>query len=132
MQYDESTDLLIHTGDFIAKASLKDSLSVLSFFASHNITGVRGNHDQQVIEWRGWINNVLSYRGGKEWLEDLEKKSKEELKELTKKSYDLYPNWKRIPEGWELMGDHYSIARSVICSQVYYLPLLIFLFSLVR
>ena len=81
--------------------------------ATNNITGVRGNHDQKVIEWRGWVERVLTYDGGQEWLEKIERMKKSELKaELAKlqKSKDL-PTWKRIPKSWKIMGEHYQISR---------------------
>lgn len=56
LSYDLSKDVLISTGDIIAKGPLNGSLAVLSWMASRNVTAVRGNHDQKVIEWRSWIN----------------------------------------------------------------------------
>ena len=50
------------------------SLDVLDYMTTHNVTGVRGNHDQKVIEWRGWIDWVESHEEGAEWLTELEKK----------------------------------------------------------
>lgn len=58
VQYNPETDLLVHVGDLVAKGP--DSANVMKTISTHNVTGVRGNHDQKVIEWRGWIEWVLS------------------------------------------------------------------------
>ncbi|KAL5504430.1 hypothetical protein ACEPAH_8505 [Sanghuangporus vaninii] len=124
--YNPSTDHLIHAGDIVAKGPLDGSLDVLTFVTKHNITGIRGNHDQMVIGWRAWIENVLSQAGGRYWLEKLEKKKKKEreaylkdLKKALKKGKE--EEWKRIPDDWEFMGDHYTVARSMNDEQAYYL-----------
>ena len=75
VDFNPSNDLLIHVGDIVAKGPHVGSMSVLSYMSTHNITGVRGNHDEKVIEWRGWIDWVESHEGGVEWLMNLEKKS---------------------------------------------------------
>ena len=68
LSYDESSDKFIHVGDIVAKGPHKGSLAVLTYMSSHNITGVRGNHDQKVIEWRGWLDWIHAQPGGKKWL----------------------------------------------------------------
>lgn len=107
LRYASSTDLLIHTGDIVAKGPA--SKTILAYMTSRNVTGVRGNHDQKVVEWRGWIERVLAQKGGQEWLDDMERRSKHDLKEYVKKGKGK--GWKKIPDGWEFMGDHYQIAR---------------------
>ena len=71
LSYDESSDKFIHVGDIVAKGPHKGSLAVLTYMSSHNITGVRGNHDQKVIEWRGWLDWIHAQPGGKKWLNAL-------------------------------------------------------------
>lgn len=97
---------------------------VISFLAENNITGVRGNHDQKIIQWRAWVDEVLSQPGGKEWLEQKEKdKKKLELdsneSESAKKRYK--ESWKIVPKGWKFMGPHYKIARRLTELQYGYL-----------
>ena len=105
MSYHSSQDLLLHLGDIVAKGP--DSLRVLSQFSEANVTGVRGNHEQTVIEWRAWIEWVEGHHGGKKWLRDLEHKyphgfhSKKKMPKL---------KW-AIPKGLEFTGDHYKLAR---------------------
>ena len=115
--YNPSNDLLVHVGDIVAKGPHVGSMSTLSYMYTHNITGVRGNHDEKVIEWRGWIDWVESHEGGVEWLRNLEKKSLsvEEWKEYEEEVKKKKPKekWRRIPKGWKFMKDHYKIARYV-------------------
>jgi len=100
----------MHVGDILAKGDQTGSLSVLSYMATHNITGVRGNHDQIVIEWRGWLNYILSQPLGSKWLEEMERKSKKEVKAYMKHQGS---GWRTIPKGWDIFSDHYSIARAM-------------------
>ncbi|THH08923.1 hypothetical protein EW145_g2372 [Phellinidium pouzarii] len=118
IEYAPTSDLLIHVGDIVAKGPLSGSLDVLSFMTAHNITGVRGNHDQMVIGWRTWIELVRAQPGGKAWLDKVEQKSFKELKAYTGTAGKWWP---RIPDGWELMGDHYRIARALTAEQYEYL-----------
>jgi len=130
VSYNKVKDTLIHLGDITTKGPHAGSLAVLSFMSAHNITGVRGNHDQKVIEWRAWMEwiRVLEARAGSRWLLDLEEKWEEgnldgELEndkdtevwvgtEMRQGRKD-HKWWSRIPKGWELFSDHYRIARYV-------------------
>lgn len=47
LHYNSTNDLLIHTGDIVAKGPHSNEL--LSRFAGRDVTGVRGNNDQKVI-----------------------------------------------------------------------------------
>uniref|UniRef100_A0A0W0EXW3 Calcineurin-like phosphoesterase domain-containing protein n=1 Tax=Moniliophthora roreri TaxID=221103 RepID=A0A0W0EXW3_MONRR len=132
LSYDPSTDVLVNVGDIIAKGSHAGSMAVLDFMASNNITAVRGNHDQKVIEWRVWLNWVHSISGGTRWLGSLREKwiaaqkegeddvdewvAKEMKKDRTNKKW-----WKRIPHGWKLFSDHYEIAAAMTDAQFQYL-----------
>ncbi|KAJ3506642.1 hypothetical protein NLJ89_g6761 [Agrocybe chaxingu] len=134
VDYSPSKDLLIHVGDVMVKGSHSGSMAVLHYLASHNITGVRGNHDQQIIEWRGWLNWISSLPGGRCWLENLEKKwsdSQEDDDDLdlefwmdnerTSSSKSDKKWWKLIPEGWVLFTEHYQLAREMSKAQYQYL-----------
>ncbi|GAA5870925.1 hypothetical protein JCM8547_000034 [Rhodosporidiobolus lusitaniae] len=50
-----SGDTLLHTGDILGKSPLNDSLTTVSLLRQLGAKGVRGNHDQKVIEWRRWM-----------------------------------------------------------------------------
>jgi hypothetical protein len=96
--------------------------------STNNITGVRGNHDQKVIEWRAWLEWIgeLEAGAGSQWLLDLEEKWEESnLDGELENNHDTEmwvktqmrvgrkePKWwSKIPEGWILFSDHYRIAR---------------------
>ncbi|KDE04717.1 hypothetical protein MVLG_04856 [Microbotryum lychnidis-dioicae p1A1 Lamole] len=55
--YTPTVDTLLHVGDIVSKASLESSLATVQFLRQHNVRGVRGNHDQGVIEWRNWMES---------------------------------------------------------------------------
>ncbi|KAM0753322.1 hypothetical protein T439DRAFT_195556 [Meredithblackwellia eburnea MCA 4105] len=46
---------VLHLGDLVAKSPLNDSLATVSLARRLGLQGVRGNHDQGVIEWRQWM-----------------------------------------------------------------------------
>jgi predicted phosphodiesterase len=109
LAYNPKHDYLMHVGDLIAKGP--NPSEVISSMSKTNITGVRGNHDQKVIEWRAWIEWVQSHKGGRAWLRDLENKydiGGESAIEKMKK--EKGKKWK-IPDGWMFGKEHYRIAR---------------------
>ncbi|EJD49597.1 Metallo-dependent phosphatase [Auricularia subglabra TFB-10046 SS5] len=118
ISYDPRRDALVHTGDIITKGD--DSLGVLDWLASHNILGVRGNQDQKVIEWRGWLEWVESQRGGRKWLRKMERKypdgvNGEDMKSRKKdKKFDF-------PNDWMFNGEHYVLARDMSAEHYQYL-----------
>lgn len=130
LSYDPTSDVLIHLGDFLTKGSLTGSLSVLSYMTSNNITGVRGNHDQKVIEWYSWLDWIAGFHGGQRWLDDvydrwaIAESQGVELKlwikqEKKKKRGSKW--WKKIPHGWQLFSDHYNIAKAMSKAEYEYL-----------
>lgn len=132
VDYDPSSDVLIHTGDILAKGARKNSFKVLDLLIAHKVRGVRGNHDQKVIEWRNWIDYIDTLPGGSRWLARLERRWKASGGE----EGDL-PGWveeealtsseaekrllKLIPKGWLMFSDHYEIARGLTHKQFAYL-----------
>lgn len=133
MDYDSSRDVLIHVGDVIATGSLNGSLAVLQFLSEHKVTGVRGNHDQKVVEWREWLNWIESHPGGKDWLRRLERKWREvSEKDLTvnlrawieqrrQENADDRKWWKLLPNRWIPLSDHYVIAKRMSDEESRYL-----------
>ena len=125
LNYSSTKDVFIHVGDIITKGPHKDSMSLLTYLASNNITGVRGNNDQKVVEWRGWLNWITSLPGGKCWLDRLEKNLPNDIASDKSKliqwmsyqrngaSKDDQKWWKLIPSGWLLFGDHYKVAKDM-------------------
>ncbi|KAA1467453.1 Metallo-dependent phosphatase [Dentipellis sp. KUC8613] len=143
MSYNPDKDTLFHVGDIAAKGTHAGSLSVISYLTTHNITGIRGNHDQKIIEWRGWIEWIkeLDHGKGAEWLNAVESRwqaanQDEDLDEerWIKKQKKIRKNerkwWSRVPEGWQMLSGHYKIARSISKAEYDYmrsLPLIIHL-----
>ena len=118
----------------MTKGPHEGSLAVLKYMATHNVTGVRGNHDQQVIEWRGWLDWIFSIPAGKAWLKRVERRwrmaqgKQEGFNSLSwvETERRTCPHedkkwWKRIPKGWVLFGDHYQIAKDMSEAQFRYL-----------
>ncbi|KAJ3734339.1 Metallo-dependent phosphatase-like protein [Lentinula guzmanii] len=132
VSYNPYSDALISVGDIVARGPHSGSMDVLAFMASNNITAVRGNHDQKVIEWRTWLEWIHSLPGGTDWLfqiqerwakaqehgaDDVEEWVEEQVRH--DKKYSKW--WKKIPEGWQLFGDHYRIAEEMTHEQYLYM-----------
>ncbi|KLO14357.1 Metallo-dependent phosphatase [Schizopora paradoxa] len=131
LRYSNASDLLVHTGDFLSKATLDSAQDVISFFSRDSVLGVRGNHDQKIVEWRAWMEWIRSHKGGKKWLEEMERMYEGGIgfEESSQAPLDSRPfltsprDWMRIPDDWdtEFMGEHYQIARSLTATQYEYL-----------
>ncbi|TFK75219.1 Metallo-dependent phosphatase [Pluteus cervinus] len=133
ISYNPPKDVLVHVGDVTAKSSLPKALTLLNFLSSNNITGVRGNHDQNVVEWRGWLNWIHTLPGGSDWLADETAKWAHAHDKGTKlkiwnqrrrnecKKNDCGFWWKRIPKSWRLFGDHFKIAEAMTVQDYEYL-----------
>ncbi|EPQ52838.1 Metallo-dependent phosphatase, partial [Gloeophyllum trabeum ATCC 11539] len=116
LSYNPSADTLIHVGDLVQKGPMSGSVALLDFLASKRIYGVRGNHDQPVVQWRLWFNWIEAQKGGKEWLRDIERKHRRgelnaEEKRAMKKRKGKW--WSKVPKGWKMFGVHYRIAREI-------------------
>ncbi|CAE6415333.1 unnamed protein product [Rhizoctonia solani] len=123
LNFDANHDMLIHTGDVIPKGP--QSRKVIQELVQVNALGVRGNQDQKVVEWRGWIEWVLSQDGGKSWLKKMEKRV-EALKKPTKEDYKWFKKaasakgWS-IPDGWKFGDNIYHLARRLKPEEYQYL-----------
>ncbi|KAG8756887.1 hypothetical protein FRC12_010436 [Ceratobasidium sp. 428] len=124
VQFDAAHDTLVHVGDVIVKGP--HSRKVLQDLMALNAIGVRGNQDQRVVEWRGWIQWVLGHKGGKAWLLKMEKRVSSLKKKPTKADYKHFrklaasTKWK-IPEGWEFGSSVYRLARHLKSKEYQYL-----------
>ncbi|KIL67643.1 hypothetical protein M378DRAFT_177334 [Amanita muscaria Koide BX008] len=142
LSYDNTTDTLVHLGDIITKGP--HSLDVLSYLSSNGILGVRGNHDQEVLERRSWINWITSLNGGDVFLETAElewknaKESGEKLKAWNKRQRQRASKafgkgddntmdrntakwWRRVPEDWVLFNDVHHLANEMAATDYEYL-----------
>ncbi|CUA68504.1 hypothetical protein RSOLAG22IIIB_03541 [Rhizoctonia solani] len=123
LKFDANHDTLIHTGDVILKGP--HSRKVVQELIRINAWGVRGNQDQKVVEWRGWIDWVLSQDGGKQWLKKMEKRA-DALDKPTKDDYKRFKEaaaakgW-AIPKGWKFGDEIYRLARDLKAEEHQYL-----------
>ncbi|KIY71516.1 Metallo-dependent phosphatase [Cylindrobasidium torrendii FP15055 ss-10] len=126
VSYTPTSDTLVSVGDIVAKGPHKGSMAVLDWMATHNVTAVRGNHDEHVVEWYSWLQWVRSMHGGSKFIEtvctrwehaqkhghnDPEVWVEREIeRDQVNKKW-----WKRIPKGkgWIMFGDHFEIARAM-------------------
>jgi hypothetical protein len=125
--------VFIHVGDIVTKGPHEDSMALLTYLTSNNITGVRGNNDQEVVEWRGWLDWIASLPGGRTWLDRLEKMSpdidpvdKAKLRDWMEHQRNAASKvdkkwWKLIPDKWVLFSDHYKVARDMSATEFQYL-----------
>ncbi|KAG5352897.1 hypothetical protein C0989_012287 [Termitomyces sp. Mn162] len=127
VSYDPSSDVLIPVGDFLTRGPHVDSMRTLSFMASNNITAVRGNHDQKVIEWRAWIHWMKTQPEGSRWLEETsaewaaaDAKLEDWIDDKKRKNKDT-EWWSKIPKGWKPFDAHYAIAQEMSETQYAYL-----------
>jgi len=129
LSYDPKSDVLIHLGDIVTKGGHDGSMSVLSFMTTNNITSVRGNHDQKVVEWRSWLNWVWSRSGGRLWLNDMHNNwlgaQSHGMSYDDWVNYELYVEvgdwWEKVPKGWKLFGEHFNIAHDMTHAEYEYL-----------
>ncbi|TFK40392.1 Metallo-dependent phosphatase-like protein [Crucibulum laeve] len=133
ISYTPTSDVLIHVGDFITKGPHKGSMSTLQFMTTHNITGVRGNHDQKVIEWRGWLDWIQTLPGGRSWLASTYRRWKAAERRGEKLAHWVKGErrrshgqaeakwWALVPVNWVLFSDQYKIATELSQEQMRYL-----------
>jgi len=129
LTYNSDSDTLIHVGDTVTKGSHEGSLAVLAYLAKHNVTGVRGNHEQKVVEWRAWMEWIRGLEGGERWLAEVEERAGMLGKDVSQDWVEgelssTGPSWKwrkKIPKGWKMFSDHYKVARDMSQKQYAYL-----------
>lgn len=98
-----------------------------SVVSSMTLLGVRGNHDQQIIEWRSWFNWVRSFPDGPEWIENY---ADDRFRAVPKfylntspsstslrKHTDKYP----FPDNWKWASQHWRLARDMTDEHYRYL-----------
>lgn len=137
LSYDPAHDTFIHVGDLVAKGTQTGSIKVLEFMTSNNISGVRGNHDQKVIEWRAWMDWIETLPGGRSWLKELVATSsissddakatpvydidEVEVSGTSEVDASRRPWWQKIPDGWSVESDHFQVAHAMTSAQSKYL-----------
>jgi hypothetical protein len=138
LSYDPSLDLIIHVGDITAKGP--DSGRVVEYLRTNKAKGVRGNHDEKVIEWRSWMrwagkgyqsassSDSTERKGWRAFIDDLDAQfpsntqdaelSQEEQEQL---EASLAAKAKSFPKGWTWRSEHWRIARGLAKEDYQYL-----------
>lgn len=122
--YDASKDQLILAGDLVAKGP--ESLRVIDKAIALNALCVRGNHDDKVIRWRGYLNSLSPAQLA---ALDLDSKSRPEVDNI-----DLLPEYdperpeikplaqlRSIPADLVENSEHHRIAKDMTPEQYQYL-----------
>ncbi|OZJ02894.1 hypothetical protein BZG36_04925 [Bifiguratus adelaidae] len=89
MQYEPSNDQLIFTGDLVGKGP--KSVQVVQRVQELNGLTVRGNHDDKVIRWKGFLNEYTARTGSKH--------------------AGTYVDESEVPEGLKLGREHQMLAN---------------------
>lgn len=88
VSFTQERDQVVFVGDLIAKGP--ESMRVLQIAHDIKASCVRGNHDDRVIRWKGYINR---------------------LSEEGNKNFDLYVGDEELPEEFVRRSEHHSLAR---------------------
>lgn len=132
LSYDSRSDVLVHTGDIVSRGPHKGSMAALAFMVANNVTGVRGNHEQKIVEWRGWIDWIQTLPQGRQWLERIERRWNESNLDVSRAKFWVEAQkraaskedrrwWKLVPPKWIMFSDHYKIAREMESEDFNYL-----------
>jgi hypothetical protein len=142
LSFDPSHDKLIHVGDVIAKGP--EPHAVLDYLRKNQAKGVRGNHDEKVIEWRTWMrwagkgyqssdaqrrgDGSKKHTGWRAFIDDLEAQfapnaGDEELSESQQQKLQetLAAKSKSFPKHWSWRSEHWRIARDLSKENYQYL-----------
>lgn len=136
--YNGNLDVLIHVGDVVTKGVHKYSMKTLEYLSSNHIIGVRGNHEQKVIEWRAWLDWMRTCPNGDQWLLEMhsrwmkEKPQGKQLKRWLRRERrrDNSEWWHKIPRGWKLFDGHFRVAYDMTEAHYNYLrslPLVLYI-----
>ncbi|KAF9562219.1 hypothetical protein EC968_005349 [Mortierella alpina] len=140
VQFDTKRDLLVLAGDLVAKGP--QSLEVIDRARQLNAKCVRGNHEDKIIRWRGYLDSLSE--SDREALtaaeeEDLENELDENLEEDPEDEISLVETFfsnnsnldgsvqrkrKRKPKiPWDLnrRSEHYTIAKALTKDQYDYI-----------
>lgn len=57
LSYNSNNDTLLFVGDLVAKSTTDSTLSTVTLMRHIGAIGVRGNHEEGVIQWRRWMES---------------------------------------------------------------------------
>ncbi|WVN87040.1 uncharacterized protein L203_102216 [Cryptococcus depauperatus CBS 7841] len=112
ISYSVEKDTLVHVGDLVVRG-LKNE-DILWWMNDRNIKGVRGNHDQAVIQWRTW----MQWAGGADWevwVDSMGEKEEEQVLDVLGKVKKQFPN------EWKWKSKHWKVAREISSPSYHYL-----------
>jgi len=121
ISYDASKDFLIHVGDLVAKGP--DPIKVLTYMRKNRIRGVRGNHDEKVIEWRNWMVWAGTREGKRgdegeaqddgSWRSFIESMDWQYGADSGRLSSALSDVNRPFPKDWQWRSEHWKLARDM-------------------
>ncbi|KAF9100749.1 hypothetical protein BGX27_000262 [Mortierella sp. AM989] len=134
IKFNPSKDTIVLAGDIVAKGP--HSLKVIDRAIKLDAKCVRGNHDDKVIRWRGFLDSLSGRQ-----LEDLESETEEDLQHSRglvddNKGWESVPSeigkdndtetqqlriQARIPSDLDKASEHYHIAKKMSKRQYNYL-----------
>ncbi len=126
LAYDPARDTLLHVGDILAKGEA--SLGVVAFMRENGVRGVRGNHDQKVVEWRAWMEGLAPERGGGDAAQA--STSWEACVDALDGQFQAGPEaalsslatlGRSYPAAWKWRSEHWSLARRLPRADYLYL-----------
>jgi hypothetical protein len=99
-------------GDILAKGP--DSIKVISYMREQHAVGVRGNHDQKVIEWRAWMEEVGTKVGRTSSWEDVVDELDVEMDDRVDVAMSRLEELRHTyPSEWTWKSEHWTIARKL-------------------
>lgn len=142
LSFDPKHDKIIHVGDVIAKGP--EPHSVLDYLRKNKVQGVRGNHDEKVIEWRSWMrwagkgyqadsstrsnDDDDNEEGWRRFIDELDRQfppnaENDELSDSQRKQLEeeLASKSKSFPKDWSWRSEHWKIARALSRENYQYL-----------
>lgn len=109
LNYNSSTDTVLLLGDVAAKhPSISASLHTIRFARTSGFLAIRGNHDQDIIAWRNWME--AHRKPSKTSDEADEERSLESVPEYEAETPPKELKHK-LPKGWKWKSQHFEIAR---------------------
>jgi Icc-related predicted phosphoesterase len=135
IEHNPQKDTLILAGDIVAKGP--QSLKVVDRLIELQAKCVRGNHDDVVIRWRGFLDSVdmailkeyeaspafvdeLSLEGAVDVVEDAQTKEEAQTAAETMDAF-FFQRGIQIPSDLDRRSEHYQIARAMTKDQYNYL-----------
>jgi len=118
VRYDPKRDKIVHVGDILAKGP--ESLKVISYMREQEALGVRGNHDQKVVEWRAWMEDAgeKTRTAWEKVVDELDMQMEGDDNAVSTRLDEMQHAY---PSDWSWKSEHWSIARKLSAKDYAYL-----------